>query len=95
MKILELFNNSVKLLDNVGIKTSKLDAKILLAHLLNIDSKELILHFNKNVKQEFIDNFNSIKDPKSYKFCENWHNVLATITNILIIDNVQMSSGGI
>ena len=56
MKILELFNNSVKLLDSVGIKTSKLDVKILLAHLLNIDSKELILHFNKNVKQEFIDN---------------------------------------
>ena len=60
MKILELFNNSVKLLDNVGIKTSKLDVKILLAHLLNIDSKELILHFNKNVKQEFIDNFNKL-----------------------------------
>ncbi len=60
MKILELFNNSVKLLDSVGIKTSKLDVKILLAHLLNIDSKELILHFNKNVKQEFIDNFNKL-----------------------------------
>lgn len=60
MKILELFNNSVKLLDSVGIKTSKLDVRILLAHLLNIDSKELILHFNKNVKQEFIDNFNKL-----------------------------------
>lgn len=60
MKILELFNNSVKLLDDVGIKTSKLDIKILLAHLLNIDSKELILHFNEDVKQEFINNFNKL-----------------------------------
>lgn len=60
MKILELFNNSVKLLDDVGIKTSKLDIKILLAHLLNIDSKELILHFNKDAKQEFINNFNKL-----------------------------------
>ena len=68
MKILELFNNSVKLLDNVGIKTSKLDVKILLAHLLNIDSKELILHFNKNVKQEFIDNFNKLLNP-------SYHNI--------------------
>ena len=49
----------------------------------------------KYAKDEFIDNFNSIKDPKSYKFCENWHDVLAAITNILIIDNAQMSSGGI
>ena len=60
MKILELFNNSVKLLDDVGIKTSKLDIKILLAHLLNIDSKELILHFNEDAKQEFINNFNKL-----------------------------------
>lgn len=36
----------------------------------------------KYAKDEFISNFNSIKDPKSYKFCENWYDVLATITNI-------------
>ena len=37
----------------------------------------------KYAKDEFIDNFNLIKDPKSYKFCKDWYDVLATITDIL------------
>ena len=49
MKILELYKNSSKELEQNGILTSKLDVKILLSYLLNIDSKELIMYFLKLV----------------------------------------------
>lgn len=60
MKILELFKDSVKKLEDIGITTSKLDAKILLSYLLKVDSKELILYFNNNIDDNFIQEFNKL-----------------------------------
>lgn len=60
MKILELFRDSTKKLEKVGITTPKLDAKILLSDLLKIDSKELVLYFNKHIDNDFIDEFNKL-----------------------------------
>lgn len=60
MKILELYKNSAKELEQQGILTSKLDVKILLSHLLNIDSKELIMYFNQHIEQKFINSFNQL-----------------------------------
>lgn len=48
----------------------------------------------KYTRDEFIDNFDSIEDPKSYKFCKNWDDVLATITDILLMDAVRVTNGG-
>lgn len=60
MKILELYKNSAKELEQQGILTSKLDVKILLSYLLNIDSKELIMYFNQHIEQKFINSFNNL-----------------------------------
>ena len=60
MKILELYKNSSKELEQNGILTSKLDVKILLSYLLNIDSKELIMYFNQHIEQKFINSFNQL-----------------------------------
>ena len=60
MKILELYKNSSKELEQNGILTSKLDVKILLSYLLNIDSKELIMYFNQHIEQKFINTFNQL-----------------------------------
>ncbi len=60
MKILELYKNSSKELEQQGILTSKLDVKILLSYLLNIDSKELIMYFNQHIEQKFINTFNQL-----------------------------------
>ena len=60
MKILELYKNSSKELEQQGILTSKLDVKILLSYLLNIDSKELIMYFNQHIEQKFINTFNHL-----------------------------------
>lgn len=60
MKILELYKNSAKELEQQGILTSKLDVKILLSYLLNIDSKELIMYFNQHIEQKFINSFNHL-----------------------------------
>lgn len=60
MKILELYKNSAKELEQQGILTSKLDVKILLSYLLNIDSKELIMYFNQHIEQKFINTFNQL-----------------------------------
>lgn len=60
MKILELYKNSAKELEQQGILTSKLDVKILLSYLLNIDSKELIMYFNQHIEQKFINSFNQL-----------------------------------
>lgn len=60
MKILELYKNSAKELEQQGILTSKLDVKILLSYLLNIDSKELIMYFNQHIEQKFINTFNHL-----------------------------------
>ncbi len=58
MKILELFNNSVKELEKKDILTSRLDVKILLSYLLNVDSKDLILYFDRDISDDFLQNFN-------------------------------------
>ena len=60
MKILELYKNSSKELEQNGILTSKLDVKILLSYLLNIDSKELIMYFNQHIDRKFINNFEQL-----------------------------------
>lgn len=60
MKVFELFNNSVKKLQNSGILTSKLDVKILLSYILNINSKELFLHFNNEISAKLYSDFNKI-----------------------------------
>ena len=39
-------------------------------------------------KDEFIDNFNSIENPKSYKFCKDWNAVLDTVTDILLAEEM-------
>ena len=57
MNILELYKNSSELLKNKGILTYKLDVKILLSFLLNIDTNELILYFNKDVDSCFVSKF--------------------------------------
>ena len=57
MNILELYKNSIELLKNKGILTYKLDVKILLSFLLNIDTNELILYFNKDVDGFFVSKF--------------------------------------
>jgi len=58
MNILELYTSSSNLLKNKGILTYKLDVKILLSFLLGIDSRELISHFDKNINDLFIKEFN-------------------------------------
>ena len=41
-----------------------------------IDSKELILHFNKNVKQEFIDNFTADDTEDFYEYASKHDAIL-------------------
>ena len=57
MNILELYKNSSELLKNKGILTYKLDVKILLSFLLNVDTNELILYFSKDVDSCFVSKF--------------------------------------
>lgn len=58
-----------------------------LSCMINDDRQVHIVFGNyKYTKDEFIDNFNSIKDPKSYKFCKDWNAVLATVTDILLTE---------
>lgn len=58
MKILELFKNSIQLLENSNIDTAKLDVKILLCHTLNIDSNDLITHLDNEIDQAPLEEFN-------------------------------------
>ena len=60
MRLLELYKDSTKKLEQEGILTSKLDVKILLSFLLDIDSKELIMYFNQHIDRKFIHNFNQL-----------------------------------
>lgn len=60
MRLLELYKNSAKELEQQGILTSKLDVKILLSFLLDIDSKELIMYFNQHIDRKFINNFEQL-----------------------------------
>ena len=60
MRLLELYKDSAKKLEQQGILTSKLDVKILLSFLLDIDTKELIMYFNQHIDQKFINNFNQL-----------------------------------
>ena len=60
MRLLELYKDSTKKLEQEGILTSKLDVKILLSYLLNIDSKELIMYFNQHIDRKFINNFEQL-----------------------------------
>ena len=60
MRLLELYKDSIKKLERQGILTSKLDVKVLLSFLLDIDTKELIMYFNQHVDQKFINNFNQL-----------------------------------
>ena len=58
MKILELFNNSVKKLNKINIKNSKLDVKILLSNILNVKSSDLFLYLNNEISENNLNNFN-------------------------------------
>ena len=60
MFLKELYTNSVNLLKNKGILTANLDVKILLAFLLNIDTKEIINYFNNEISNEFLNNFQKL-----------------------------------
>lgn len=60
MRLLELYKDSTKKLEQEGILTSKLDVKILLSFLLDIDSKELIMYFNQHIDRKFINNFEQL-----------------------------------
>ena len=60
MFLKELYINSVNLLKNKGILTANLDVKILLAFLLNIDTKEIINYFNNEISNEFLNNFQKL-----------------------------------
>lgn len=60
MFLKELYTNSVNLLKNKGILTANLDVKILLAFLLNIDTKEIIDYFDKEISNEFLNNFQKL-----------------------------------
>ena len=57
--------------------------------MINDDRQAHIVFGNyRYTKDEFIDNFNSIKDPKSYKFCKDWNAVLGTVTDILLAEEI-------
>ena len=57
--------------------------------MINDDRQAHIVFGNyRYTKDEFIDNFNSIKDPKSYKFCKDWNAVLGTVTDILLTEEI-------
>ena len=57
--------------------------------MINDDRQAHIVFGNyRYTKDEFIDNFNSIKDPKSYKFCKDWNAVLDTVTDILLAEEM-------
>ena len=57
--------------------------------MINDDRQAHIVFGNyRYTKDEFIDNFNSIKDPKSYKFCKDWNAVLGTVTDILLTEEM-------
>ena len=57
--------------------------------MINDDRQAHIVFGNyRYTKDEFIDNFNSIKDPKSYKFCKDWNAVLDTVTDILLTEEI-------
>lgn len=57
--------------------------------MINDDRQTHIVFGNyRYTKDEFIDNFNSIKDPKSYKFCKDWNAVLGTVTDILLTEEM-------
>ena len=57
--------------------------------MINDDRQTHIVFGNyRYTKDEFIDNFNSIKDPKSYKFCKEWNAVLGTVTDILLTEEM-------
>lgn len=60
MFLKELYTNSINLLKNKGILTANLDVKILLAFLLNIDTKEIINYFDKEISDEFLNNFQKL-----------------------------------
>lgn len=60
MFLKELYTNSVNLLKNKGILTANLDVKILLAFLLNINTKEIINYFDKEISDEFLNNFQKL-----------------------------------
>ena len=60
MFLKELYTNSINLLKNKGILTANLDVKILLAFLLNIDTKEIINYFDKEISNEFLNNFQKL-----------------------------------
>lgn len=57
MKILDLYRNSSEKLKNRGISTSNLDVKVLLSFVLDIDTNELVLHFEKNMTNNQHDEF--------------------------------------
>ena len=57
--------------------------------MINDDRQAHIVFGNyRYTKDEFIDNFNSIEDPKSYKFCKDWNAVLGTVTDILLTEDI-------
>ena len=57
--------------------------------MIHADRQTHIVFGNyRYTKDEFIDNFNSIKDPKSYKFCKDWNAVLGTVTDILLTEEM-------
>lgn len=60
MFLKELYTNSINLLKDKGILTANLDVKILLAFLLNIDTKEIINYFNNEISNEFLNNFQKL-----------------------------------
>ena len=60
MFLKELYTNSINLLKDKGVLTANLDVKILLAFLLNIDTKEIINYFNNEISNEFLNNFQKL-----------------------------------
>ena len=60
MFLKELYTNSIKLLKDKGILTANLDVKVLLAFLLNIDTKEIINYFDNEISNEFLNNFQKL-----------------------------------
>lgn len=60
MFLKELYINSINLLKDKGVLTANLDVKILLAFLLNIDTKEIINYFNNEISNEFLNNFQKL-----------------------------------
>ena len=92
MEIIDLLNNGAVKLRKKNISSSKLDAELLLAKVLNKNREDLLINLNKEVKHNIIKDFQklinrrSLKEPIAYilKKKEFWSTDFYVNSNTLI-----------